>query len=70
MTATKPARLPQLLSIRQVADYLGVSTRTIRREIKGGQLPGHRVGRQIRVREVDVAAYLARCLVYPEPNSQ
>ena len=31
MTATKPARLPQLLSIRQVADYLGVSTRTIRR---------------------------------------
>jgi len=69
MTATKPMRLPQLLSIRQVADHLGVSTRTIRRLIQAGQIPSHRVGRQLRVRDVDVAAYLMRSLVYPKANS-
>ena len=51
--------LPRLLSIAKAAVQLDVSVKKVRREIKLGALPIHRIGRQIRISEWDLAAYIA-----------
>lgn len=58
----KPAprtRLTVFLSARDVAAHLGVSTKTVRRWIKTGDLPAHRLGGQIRMAEEDVISFTA-----------
>ncbi len=55
-----PTRLPRLLSVMDAAEYLGVCTRTVHRLIEAGALPKTKVGRQIRIMEADLSAYLAR----------
>ena len=57
MTTTPPAshRLPRLFTIAEVADYLGVSARTVRRMIKTRALPVVRIGRSMRVSESALA---------------
>jgi excisionase family DNA binding protein len=60
MSLPKPAPVPRLLSIATVALHLDVSQKTVRRLVEDGQLPVHRVGRQIRVSEPDLAAFIAR----------
>jgi excisionase family DNA binding protein len=57
-TPAKP-RL-RLLSVDDIADDLGVSTKTIRRLIDGGELRAHRIGRALRVSEDEVRQYLNR----------
>lgn len=54
----KPAavRLPRLLTIPEVADYLKISTKTVRRWIDRGDLHAYRVGRQLRIAEEDLSA--------------
>lgn len=47
-----------LLTVEQVAEKLGVSTRTIRRLIKQGRIVAHRVGRCIRVDGKSVTRFL------------
>jgi excisionase family DNA binding protein len=59
MTVQKTIPIPRLLSIAQVALYLGVSQKTVRRLIKDGQLPSHRIRGQLRTSEADLARYLA-----------
>jgi excisionase family DNA binding protein len=59
-TPLKVNAIPRLLSVATVANHLGVSTKTVRRLIKDGQLPSLRVGRQIRMSERDLADFLAR----------
>ena len=49
-----------LLRVREVADALRVSTMTVYRLIRAGDLEATRVGSSYRIREADVAAYLAR----------
>ena len=44
---------PVFLTLRQVADILAVSDKTVRRLIERGDLPRHKVGRQIRISERD-----------------
>ena len=58
--STTPSRLPSLLSIDKVAKDFDVSTKTIRRWIKRGDLASHRLGRQIRIAEPDLIAFLAK----------
>ena len=53
-------RLPRLLSIEDVAKALQVSKQTIRRWITGAELRSHRLCRQIRISEEDLAAFLGR----------
>lgn len=55
--AAKPAavRLPRLLTIPEVADYLKISTKTVRRWIGRGDLHAYRVGRQLRIAEEDLS---------------
>lgn len=50
-----------LLSIQAVAELLGVSTKTVRRLIAGGDLAAHRIGGSLRISEEDLRAYLSRC---------
>ena len=50
---------PRFLTVAEVAGILRVSTMTVYRLIKGGQLPAARVGKSYRVREEDVDRYLA-----------
>ena len=44
--------------MQEVADLMRVSTMTVYRLIKSGDLPAVRVGRSFRVREADVDTYL------------
>lgn len=50
----------ELLDVRQVADLLGCSSRTVQRLRKRGQLRSVKVGALRRYRPADVAEYLAR----------
>lgn len=56
----------RLLTAAEVADRLRVSTMTIYRLIRAGELPAVRVGRNYRVREPDLEAYLESQIVDPE----
>ena len=49
----------RFLTVQEVADLMRVSSMTVYRLIKAGDLPAVRVGRSFRVRDVDVDAYLA-----------
>ena len=55
----------QLLTAAEVADQLRVSTMTIYRLIRSGELPAVRVGRNYRVRDEDLTAYLDAQTVDP-----
>lgn len=55
----------QLLTAGEVADLLRVSTMTVYRLIRGGELPAVRVGRSYRVRQSDLDGYLQSQLVDP-----
>jgi excisionase family DNA binding protein len=51
---------PRFLTVQEVADQLRVSTMTVYRLIKGGELRAMRVGKSYRLREEDIDAYLAK----------
>ena len=54
-----------LLTAAEVADQLRVSTMTVYRLIRRGELPAVRVGRNYRVREADLEAFLDDQVVDP-----
>lgn len=54
-----------LLTAAEVADELRVSTMTIYRLIRSGELPAVRVGRNYRVRARDLETYLEAQVVDP-----
>ncbi len=49
----------RFLTVQEVADMLRVSSMTVYRLIKAGDLSAVRVGRSFRVRDTDVDEYLA-----------
>lgn len=55
-----------LLTPREVAEVMRVSTMTVYRLIKAGDLPAIRVGKHLRIRGNDVAAFLDARVV-PRP---
>jgi excisionase family DNA binding protein len=48
----------RLLTVREVAEAMRVSTMTVYRLIKAGDLPAIRVGKHFRIREADFNGYL------------
>ncbi len=58
MNAT--SALPRLLTLKEAAGILRVCTKTVRRLIKDGKLTAVSAGRQKRIRERDLRAYLER----------
>ena len=63
---TEPVMTDPLLTAAEVADELRVSTMTVYRLIKGGELPAVRVGRNYRVRRSDLDSYLESQIVDPD----
>ena len=59
MTERSASRRP-LLTINEAADFLNVSTRTVRREIDRGALAVVRIGRSIRIDPADLDAVIAK----------
>lgn len=55
--ATQP--LPKFLTVHEVADNLAVSDKTVRRLIDRGDLPRHKLGRQVRISERDFRDFVA-----------
>lgn len=51
------ATLPQFLSVEQVAECLGVSVKTVRRDILRGTLPARRCGRRVLVGRADFVLF-------------
>jgi excisionase family DNA binding protein len=49
----------RFFTVAEVAERLGVSTRTIRRWIENLELVAHRFGRAVRIAECDLKAFLA-----------
>jgi excisionase family DNA binding protein len=50
----------RFLTVQEVADLMRVSTMTVYRLIKSGDLRAARVGRSYRLREAEVESYLDR----------
>lgn len=50
--------MARFYTVAEIADLLEVSTRTVRRWIAGGDLRVHRFGRQVRVSESDLRAFV------------
>lgn len=48
-----------VLTVAEVADALRVSSMTVYRLVKTGELPALRVGKNIRIRTADLDAYLS-----------
>jgi excisionase family DNA binding protein len=50
---------PRFMTVAEVAQLMRVSTMTVYRLIKAGDLPATRVGKSYRITETDVDEYLA-----------
>lgn len=59
-----------LLTLAEAAELLRCSTRTLRRRVDRAELPVFRDGRIVRVREIDLAGYVARRTLRPPEQSQ
>lgn len=55
-----------LLTVAEVADLFRVSSMTVYRLIRSGELPAVRVGRSYRVTQEDLQAYLQSQVVDPQ----
>jgi excisionase family DNA binding protein len=53
------SRRSRMMSIRELAEFFGVSEKTVRRWIESGQLEAHRLGRQWRIAPEEIERFLA-----------
>ena len=66
MTPTAPAQQPaypqrtQIMTLAEIAKYLGVHQMTVYRMLKSGRLPGFKLGRQWRTKKDVLDAWLLR----------
>ncbi|MBN1954842.1 MAG: helix-turn-helix domain-containing protein [Anaerolineae bacterium] len=60
--------MPEFLSIKDVADYLGVEYKTVYRLVRKAAIPAAKVGGVYRIRKEDVDAYLKRQMQEVEPE--
>jgi len=58
-----------LLTVAEVASLLRVSNMTVYRLIKNGELSAIRVGKNYRIRQVDLDAYLSGGVVQAEQQN-
>ena len=50
----------RFFTVAQVAEMVGVCTRTVRRWIKNGKVVAHRIGATVRIAESDLKAFFSR----------
>lgn len=53
ITTAAPERAPRRAKLPAAAEYAGISTKTLRRRIADGSLPGYRLGARTIVVELD-----------------
>jgi excisionase family DNA binding protein len=58
--------IPKFYTIEQIAEAVGVSTRTVRRWIDSRALPAHRKGGIVRISEADLAEFKCRTATRPD----
>jgi excisionase family DNA binding protein len=58
-TAAPSPWIPRMIAVDELAESLGVCSRTVRRWIAHGDLHAHRLGRRILIAEQDAAAFVA-----------
>jgi len=58
--AVSPIAQSRLMLVEEVAEYLGISERTVWREVAAERLPCVRIGRSARFDPHDVFRYVAR----------
>ena len=56
----KTVNIGKFYCIDEVAELLGVSTRTVRRSIERKDLIAHKIGRAVRIAEPDLKAFIAQ----------
>jgi excisionase family DNA binding protein len=61
--------MDRLLSIDDVAEYLGVSKRWVYEEARMGRLPGMLIARSYRFRREDLEAFVDGFRLSPAPGS-
>jgi excisionase family DNA binding protein len=59
MKGDQPEALMKFYTIEQIANFIEVSTRTVRRWIQEGLLVAHRINGLVRISEADFQAFLA-----------
>jgi excisionase family DNA binding protein len=59
MKTDKPNPLTKFCTIKEIAEYVGASTRTVRRWIEEGLLVAHRINGVVRISEADFEAFVA-----------
>lgn len=59
----RPAGSREFYTVADLAEMLQVQEITIRRMIRRGQIPVHKIGRAFRILRSDVEDFLARCRV-------
>lgn len=59
--ATSRGKPSALLTAEDVAEYIGSSTRHVRRLIERGELPIIRIGKLVRITPDDLARFVASC---------
>ena len=59
MKADRPKSSPKFYTIAQVAEFVEVSTRTVRRWIAEGLLVAHRINGLVRISDADFQTFLA-----------
>lgn len=52
--------LPEILTVQQVADYLGWHTNTVYKRCVSGELPSFKSGNSRRIRRESFTAWIAR----------
>lgn len=50
--------ISRLMTLQEAADFLALSTRTLRRKIKSGDLPARQFGRVWRISEDDLQTFI------------
>jgi len=59
MPVRAPAPIQEILTIREVADYLKVTQRTLYRLVQDGKLPAFKVGNSWRFRREDLERWIS-----------
>lgn len=52
--------LPELMTIEEVMDYLGLSRTSVYDLLRNGELKGVKIGREWRVKKTDMVDYINR----------
>ena len=67
-TALRSVSLPDVVTVRDLEDHIGLSGSTLRAHLRAGRLPGRRVGRRWLISRQALLAFLAENAVEARPR--